>query len=91
MINHFPNFISIFVHRWHVAIKTNKNGSGYEEPKNTSKHDTPIRHCSDDNDCLSLLLEEAKTMWKVGAYHENIVNLQGITAREERGTLRKVG
>ena len=43
-----------------------------------------------DNDDLPLLLDEAKTMWNVGAYHENIVNLQGITAHEEGGILCQV-
>ena len=28
-------------------------------------------------------MDEAKTMWKVGSYHENIVNLQGITVNVE--------
>ena len=31
-----------------------------------------------DND-LGPLLDEAKTMLDVGSYHENIVNLQGVT------------
>ena len=33
---------------------------------------------SEDND-LGPLLDEAKTMLDVGSYHENIVNLQGVT------------
>jgi len=45
---------------------------------------------TDYADELTLLLDEAKTMWKVGTYHENIVNLQGITAREEDGSLCRV-
>ena len=33
---------------------------------------------SNDNADLDLLIDEAKTMLLIGAYHENIVNLQGI-------------
>ena len=35
-------------------------------------------------------MEEAKTMWKVGSYHENIVNLQGITVKVEEETIDQV-
>ena len=35
-------------------------------------------------------MEEAKTMWKVGSYHENIVNLQGITVKVEDETINQV-
>ena len=48
------------------------------------------RIATDYTDELALLLDEAKTMWKVGSYHENIVNLQGITAREKDGILCQV-
>ena len=47
-----------------------------------------VRRCTDE---LPLLLDEAKTMCKLEAYHENIVNLQGITARAENGLLVQVG
>ena len=43
---------------------------------------------SDDE--ISSLMDEAKTMWKVGSYHENIVNLQGITVKVEAATLSQV-
>lgn len=43
---------------------------------------------SDDE--ISSLMEEAKTMWKVGSYHENIVNLQGITVKVEEGSICQV-
>ena len=36
------------------------------------------------------LLDEAKTMATFGDYHENIVNLQGITIEGEIASLRKV-
>ena len=35
-------------------------------------------------------MEEAKTMMKVGEYHENIVNLQGITAKLEGQLISQV-
>ena len=41
-------------------------------------------------DELQLLLDEAKTMWSVGTYHENIVNLQGLTAEVRQGVLCRV-
>ena len=31
-----------------------------------------------ESDDLDLLVDEAKTMFSIGGYHENIVNLQGI-------------
>ena len=36
------------------------------------------------------LMDEAKTMWKVGSYNENIVNLQGVTAQLEEETITQV-
>ena len=35
-------------------------------------------------------MDEAKTMMKVGSYHENIVNLQGITAKLGDGMISEV-
>ena len=35
-------------------------------------------------------MDEAKTMMKVGSYHENIVNLQGITAKLGDGMISDV-
>ena len=42
------------------------------------------------DDALELLLDEAKIMSKVGCYHENIVNLQGINASVENGKINQV-
>ena len=39
---------------------------------------------------VSSLMDEAKTMWKVGSYHENIVNLQGITVGVEDESIHRV-
>ena len=56
-------------------------------PVESSDHDVG----SENNDIASLM-DEAKTMFSVGAYHENIVNLQGVTytADVERKTLLAV-
>ena len=55
-------------YRFNIAIKTNRMApSSKMFPGN-----------SEDND-LGPLLDEAKTMLDVGSYHENIVNLQGVT------------
>ena len=35
-------------------------------------------------------MEEAKSMLEVGAYHENIVNLQGVTCMIENEMIRQV-
>ena len=45
------------------------------------------------SDCdIDLLMDEAKTMFSIGSYHENIVNLQGVTYQEdlEQETLTQV-
>ena len=46
---------------------------------------------SNDAD-LDLLMDEAKTMYSIGGYHENIINLQGIsyTPDFKTGNLRQV-
>ena len=71
--------------RWNVAIKTVRRPEGcrvYAGIKYFKVYEGA--------DELPLLLEEAKTMWRVGGYHENIVNLQGMTAREKNGSLAQV-
>ena len=40
--------------------------------------------------CMGALMEEAKSMLEVGAYHENIVNLQGVTCMIENEMIRQV-
>ena len=72
--------------RWNVAIKTVRRPEG-------SRVCAGIKYFKvyEGDRELPLLLEEAKTMWRVGGYHENIVNLQGITAREKNGSLTQVG
>ena len=40
--------------------------------------------------CMGALMEEAKNMLEVGSYHENIVNLQGVTCMIENGVIHQV-
>ena len=58
----------------------NQSISGYEKSIYVPNEDEEI----------SSLMDEAKTMWKVGSYHENIVNLQGISVNVEEGSIRRV-
>ena len=39
---------------------------------------------------MGALMEEAKTMLEVGSYHENIVNLQGVTCMIENEIIHQV-
>ena len=39
---------------------------------------------------MGALMEEAKSMLEVGAYHENIVNLQGVTCIIENEIIQQV-
>ena len=73
--------------RWNVAIKSIRrqdNSVIYDSKGN--KHAEII----DSSYEIPMLLDEAKTMFSVGEYHDNIVNLQGMTARVEEGMLSKV-
>ena len=73
-----------FFHRFSVAIKSAKSLS----PKKKGKTNHPRKNensttNSNENENhvdpdLDLLMDEAKTMFSIGGYHENIVNLQGI-------------
>ena len=57
------------------------NKSGYKAESN---------YVPSEDEEISSLMDEAKTMWKVGSYHENIVNLQGISVNVEQGSIRRV-
>lgn len=61
--------------RFSVAIKSTRSLS-----PNTKADVRGNNYDSDskDNADVDLLIDEAKTMLSIGAYHENIVNLQGI-------------
>ena len=62
------SYFDISFYRFNIAIKTNRMVDSSKTFPGTSE----------DND-LGPLLDEAKTMLDVGSYHENIVNLQGVT------------
>ena len=57
-----------------------KNGKSSKCLK-SSDSDYESNETCDEDENLTLLMDEAKTMMKVGDYHENIVNLQGITVK----------
>ena len=79
-------FLILF--RWKIAIKTTRtNNSGNQYNRNMGGYS---RNPYKTDDEISSLMEEAKTMWKVGSYHENIVNLQGITVKVEEGSICQV-
>jgi hypothetical protein len=63
----------------------NKGNPGGNQSGYTKSNYVP----SEDEE-ISSLMDEAKTMWKVGSYHENIVNLQGISVNVEEGSIRRV-
>ena len=63
------------------------NTGGSSGDRKTSGYSGEICDKTED---LSLLMEEAKSMMKVGEYHENIVNLQGMTAKLEHETISRV-
>ena len=71
-----------------MAIKTTRSTEGPN-----AGYDGATKYSSEFfsyPDKLSSLMDEAKTMWRVGSYNENIVNLQGITATLEGGTITQV-
>ena len=63
---------------FNIAIKSNR----YAPPNNLAQNGV--------DSCMGALMEEAKSMLEVGSYHENIVNLQGVTCLIENGTLHQV-
>ena len=72
-------YFDILFYRFNIAIKTNRMA-----PSSKTFPDK-----SEDND-LGQLLDEAKTMLDVGSYHENIVNLQGVTCLLKDGRIVEV-
>ena len=75
---------------WKIAIKTNRvTDHSTVRCTNRSGSGSSVSSEQDRNE-VSSLMEEAKTMWKVGSYHENIVNLQGITVSVDAGTIKQV-
>ena len=72
-----------FLNRFSVAIKstksiwTEKNPILTLQPPNGSETENNGADVMSDPD-LDLLIDEAKTMYTIDGYHENIVNLLGI-------------
>ena len=82
-----------FLNRFSVAIKSTKS-IGTEnnpilklQPPNGSETETKGADVMSDPD-LDLLIDEAKTMYTIDGYHENIVNLQGIVYDVDIGNSR---
>ena len=75
---------------WTIAIKTLGIPNESDKSNTSSKTSGYTGESYDEKEDLSLLMEEAKTMMKVGEYHENIVNLQGMTARLGDGIISQV-
>ena len=80
-------FCHIFLSRWTIALKTlrtKKENEKYGKGSicmNSSTSGYQSNKAGDEEDNVALLMDEAKTMMRVGEYHENIVNLQGIIAK----------
>ena len=79
--------MSHFFLRWTIALKTlrtkkenEKNGKG-SICLNSSTSGYQSNEICDEEENVKLLMDEAKTMMRVGEYHENIVNLQGIIVK----------
>ena len=101
------NFIFIVIklkqHQWFstyrfdVAIKrskqsTSKRSNSYRK-EDLTVGDKIERYESEESLTeVDHLMEEAKTMYSIGSYHENIVNLQGIAYETDfdHGRLSKV-
>ena len=87
-----PMYFLVYKCRWKIAIKTNRvinKGNPGNQSENQSGYAKSNDVPSKDED-ISSLMDEARTMWKVGSYHENIVNLQGISVNVEEGSIRRV-
>ena len=81
------SILSFFLLRWTIALKTlrtkkenEKNGKG-SSCLNSSTSGYQSNEVCDEEENVTLLMDEAKTMMRVGDYHENIVNLQGIIVK----------
>ena len=83
-------YFLLYLCRWPIAIKTTRVlKQGSHRDQNNSGYSQSNKSPGDEEEIM-LLMDEAKTMWKVGSYHENIVNLQGICVNVEEGSIRRV-
>ena len=78
----------MYKRRWKIAIKTTRVANEQSTRDPSSEAFSKPNQVDDEE--MSLLMDEAKTMWKVGSYHENIVNLQGICVDVEEASIRRV-
>ena len=88
----------MFRNRFSVAIKSSKSISSTKILKSKSPYHIDGENKIDKSDVMidpdiELLMDEAKTMFSIDGYHENIVNLQGIGYEADfiNGTLDQVG
>ena len=90
IISKYENFQTIlfivkytFRNRFSVAIKSSKLVSSAKILKSRSRYPIDGENKIDESAVMidpdiDLLMDEAKTMFSIDGYHENIVNLQGI-------------
>ena len=83
--------------RFSVAIKSSKLVSSAKILTSRSRYHIDGENKIDKSDVMidpdiDLLMDEAKTMFSIDGYHENIVNLQGIGYEADfiNGTLNQV-
>ena len=94
-----PNIVKyMFRVRFSVAIKSSKLVSSAKILTSRSRYHIAGESKLDKSDVMmdpdiDLLMDEAKTMFSIDGYHENIVNLQGIGYEADfiNGTLLGVG
>ena len=86
-----------FRNRFSVAIKSSKLVSSAKILKSKSRYPIDGENKIDESAVMidpdiDLLMDEAKTMFSIDGYHENIVNLQGIGYEADfiNGTLDQV-
>ena len=84
------NSYMCYSNSWKIAIKTNRVTEHLTVRCTNRSGSGSSESCEQDRNEVSSLMEEAKTMWKVGSYHENIVNLQGITVSVDGGVIKRV-
>ena len=84
IIQTIPNIVKyMFRVRFSVAIKSSKLVSSAKILTSRSRYHIAGESKLDKSDVMmdpdiDLLMDEAKTMFSIDGYHENIVNLQGI-------------
>ena len=74
--------------------RTDTEGTSGVSSMGPSSYDSDNKDIDDSNwttnDDIEALIDEAKTMISLGSYHENIVNLQGMTVGVVDATIHRV-